>query len=104
MATNTTITITKAAHLPSVTALEAAPTGKKLYVWLDDGRSGMVDMSEWTGHPCDKWDTAGFNHWRVDAGMPCWGKDSHISSVLCAEELVEMPYQQWISSFVPVPA
>ena len=69
---------------------------------MDDGRSGVVDMSGWTGHPCDKWDTEGFNRWKVDAGMACWGEDSHISPVLCAEELVEMPYEQWRSAFEPV--
>ena len=50
-------------------AVEAAPTGRQLYVWMKDGRSGVVDMSDWTGHPCDKWDTEGFNRWKVDAGM-----------------------------------
>ena len=101
METTTTITITRA-DLPSVSAVEAAPTGRQLYVWMKDGRSGVVDMSDWTGHPCDKWDAKGFNRWKVDAGMACWGEDSHISPVLCAEELVEMPYEQWHSAFEPV--
>ena len=87
------------ADIPSVIEVEAAPTGRQLYVWLDDGRSGVVDMSEWTGHPCDKWDTEGFDRWRVDAGMPCWGEDSHISPDLCVEELLETPYDDWADSF-----
>ena len=90
--------IAKSVRLPSVKVVEAAPTEKQLYVWLDDGRSGVVDMSEWTGHPCDKWDTEGFDHWRVDDGIPCWGEDSHISPDLCAEELIEMPYKEWRAS------
>ena len=90
--------------MPNVIKAEAAPEGRQLYVWLDNGRSGVVDMSDWTGPPCDRWDAEGFNHWRVDAGMPCWGKDSHFSSILCDEELVEIPYRQWLSRFVPVPA
>lgn len=85
--------------MPNVRKLEVAPEGRELYVWLDDGRSGSVDMSEWTAYPADKWDAEGFDHWRVDAGMPCWGQDAHISSVLCSEELVEIPYRQWHSSF-----
>ena len=95
----TTITRVK---LPSVKAVEAAPTGRQLYVWMKDGRSGVVDMSDWTGHPCDKWDTEGFSRWKVDAGMACWGEDSHISPVLCADELVEMPYEEWRSAFEPL--
>ena len=87
----------RSVRLPSVTAVEAAPTGRQLYVWFDDERSGVVDMSDWTGHPCDKWDTQGFNHWRVDDGIPCWGENSHISPDLCAEELVEMPYEKWLA-------
>ena len=92
----------EAVDLPNVSEVEAAPEGRQLYVWMDDGRSGVVDMSDWTGHPCDKWDTKGFDHWRVDAGMPCWGEDSHISSCLCSDELVEMPYEEWCSSFESV--
>ena len=105
MATKTIINRTKPPRLPSVTDVKAAPAGKHLYVWLDDGRSGMVDMSDWTGHPCDKWDSQGFDHWRVDDGIPCWGKNSHISPDLCAEELIEMTYKEWQAiSSEPVPA
>ena len=90
-------------RLPNVTAVEASPTGRHLYVRLDDGRAGCVDMSEWTGPPCDRWDTEGFDNWRVEAGGPCWGEDAHISADLCAEELVEIPYQQWLESSRSVP-
>lgn len=85
--------------LPSVRKVEAAPTGRQIYVWMRDGRSGVVDMSDWTGHPCDKWDTEGFDHWKEDSGMACWGEDAHISPDLCSEELIEIPYKEWISSF-----
>ena len=101
MKTTATITVTRA-DLPSVSAVEAAPAGRQLYVWMDDGRSGMIDMSGWTGHPCDKWDTEGFDHWKVDACTACWGEDSHISPDLCSEELVEMPYEEWRSAFESV--
>ena len=105
MATKTIINRTKPPRLPSVTDVKAAPAGKHLYVWLDDGRSGMVDMSDWTGHPCDKWDSQGFDNWRVDDGIPCWGENSHISPDLCAEELIEMTYKEWLAiSSEPVPA
>ena len=92
----------EAVDLPNVSAVEAAPTGRQLYVWMEDGRSGVVDMSDWTGHPCDKWDTEGFDNWKVDAGMACWGEDSHISSCLCSDELVEMPYEEWLASLEPI--
>ena len=90
--------------LPAVRKVEAAPTGWRLYVWMQDGRSGMLDLSDWTGHPADKWEQEGFNHWRTDYGMACWGEDTHFSPDLCSEELIEMSYKEWLSSFPPVPA
>ena len=92
-------TILKAVHLPSVTDVEASPTGRQLYVRLDDGRSGMVDLSDWEGPLADRWDREGFNHWKVDGATACWGEDRHISPDLCSDRLVEMPYEEWLASF-----
>ena len=47
--------------LPAVRKVEAAPTGRQLYVWMDDGRSGMVDLSDWKGYLRGKWDEEGFD-------------------------------------------
>ena len=99
----TTITITRA-DLPSVSAVEAAPAGRQLYVWMDDGRSGMVDLSDWKGYLRGKWDEEGFDRWRVDDGLACWGEDGHISPDFCSEEMVEMSYEEWRSSREPVSA
>ena len=86
-------------NLPSVLKVEAAPTGRRIYVWMRDGRSGEIDLSGWTGYPADRWDTEGFRHWREDSGMACWGEDTHFSPDMCSEELAEMPYEAWRSSF-----
>ena len=94
----TKITIGKPVHLPSVTGVEASPTGRQLYVWLDDGRSGMVDLSDWEGPLADRWDTEGFDHWKVDGATACWGEDRHISPDLCSDRLVEMSHEEWRSS------
>ena len=90
-------TITRA-HLPSVIYVEAAPRGRQLYVRLDDGRSGMVDLSDWEGPLADRWDEEGFDHWKVDGATACWGEDRHISPDLCADRLVEMSHEEWRSS------
>ena len=87
---------------PTVEAIEVAPVGYQLYVWMGDGRSGVVDMSEWTGHPCDKWDEEGFDRWRMDAGMPCWGEGSHFSEDLFSRELEDYPYEEWSAAFSDV--
>ena len=62
----------------------------------------MVDMSDRTGHPADKLDAEGFHNWTEDAGMACWGKDSHIYPDLCSEDLIEISNEQWSSSFSSV--
>ena len=62
--------------MPSVEQVESAPDAWLLYVWMNDGRSGMLDLSDWTGHLADRWREEGFDNWKVDAGMACWGEDS----------------------------
>lgn len=90
--------------LPSVEQVESAPDAWLLYVWMNDGRSGMLDLSDWTGHLADRWREEGFDNWKVDAGMACWGEDRHFSPDLCSEELIEMPYASWLSMLSAVSA
>ena len=84
-----------AAALPAVEDVEAAEEDWMLYVWMQDGRSGMLDLSDSCGYLADKWKTDGFNNWRMDSGMACWGEDRHICPDMCSEELVEMSYIRW---------
>lgn len=85
-------------HLPSVTAVEAYPPRRQLYVRLSDGRSGMLDLSDWEGYLPDRWDAEGFDRWKVDGATACWGEDRHISPLFCSEELIEMTHEEWLSS------
>lgn len=99
METATTITIAKPQDpMPSVSKVEASK-GRQLYVRLTDGRSGMLDLSDWEGPLADRWETEGFDHWREDAGFACWGEDRHICPDFCSDELVEMTYEEWLASF-----
>lgn len=84
--------------MPSVVDVEASPTGRQLYVRLSDGRAGMLDLSDWKGYLPDRWDTEGFNHWKVDGATACWGEDRHISPLFCSDSLVEMTHEEWLSS------
>jgi len=81
--------------LPAVREVEAAPKGRLLYLWMQDGRSGMLDLSDWNGYLRERWDTEGFNRWKEDYGFACWGEDGHISPDFCSDELIEMPYSTW---------
>lgn len=88
--------------LPAVREVEPAEKGWLLYIWMQDGRSGMLDLSNWRGYPAAKWEEEGFKNWKMDAGMACWGEDYHICPDMCSEELVEMTYRQWHSMLAAV--
>ena len=47
---------TRRAKLPVVHDVEAELRGRLLYFWMQDGRSGMLDLSNSIGHLPKKWD------------------------------------------------